>query len=223
MKNASYFSHDSNARNDEKIIALRMKHDWKGYGLYWAIVEKLREATCYKLSCDYNLLAFELRVDAGLIKSIINDFGLFSFTDKSECFYSDSLCERMVLREAKSAQATEAINRRWELEKARKHTDVLRTNNGSNTSKESKEKKSIEDRAKAFHASCAEFTSTYPKQMLRSFYDYWTEKNPAGVKMKFELEKTFEVSKRLATWARRDEGFSKTPKQQNHTIYSLGN
>jgi len=34
-KEAYYFSHDSNARQDEKIIKLRMKLGWEGYGLYW--------------------------------------------------------------------------------------------------------------------------------------------------------------------------------------------
>ena len=30
MKN--YFPHDSDARSDDKIIALRIKHKWEGYG-----------------------------------------------------------------------------------------------------------------------------------------------------------------------------------------------
>lgn len=86
MKN--YFSHDSAARDDEKILALRMKHGWEGYGLYWALVEKLREATDYKLTTDYNVIAYDLRVSSAIIKSIINDFGLFAFSDDGKYFYS---------------------------------------------------------------------------------------------------------------------------------------
>ena len=41
--------------------------------------------------------------------------------------------------------------------------------------------------------------------MLNNFVNYWTEKNKSGTKMRFELEKVFEVSKRLATWASRDK------------------
>lgn len=147
-KNALYCSHDSNARNDEKIIALRMKHDWKGYGLYWAIIEKLREATCYKLSADYNLIAYDLRTDAGLIKSIINDFGLFSFSDNGECFYSKSLLERMSWMDAKSLKATDAVKQRWEREKAKNDTNVLRTYYDGNTIKESKVNKEDEEERK---------------------------------------------------------------------------
>lgn len=144
MKN--YFSHDSNARDDEKIIALRMKHGWEGYGLYWAIIEKLREATCYQLSINYNVIAYDLRADASMIKSIINDFGLFAFTDCGEYFYSESLLKRMEVKDAKSKQAREAVMERWRREKENvRDTDVLPPNNGSNTRKvkESKGKENI--------------------------------------------------------------------------------
>lgn len=40
---ASYFSHDCNARNDPKILELRMKHGMAGYGIYFSILEKLME------------------------------------------------------------------------------------------------------------------------------------------------------------------------------------
>jgi hypothetical protein len=56
----------------------------------------------------------------------------------------------------------------------------------------------------------------YPLVMLQKFCDYWTELNKSKTKMRWELEKTFEISKRLATWANRDKEFNKntidTPK-----------
>jgi len=38
-KEAYYFSLDSNARDDPKILQLRMEMGWEGYGLFWAIIE----------------------------------------------------------------------------------------------------------------------------------------------------------------------------------------
>ena len=115
MKN--YFPHDSDARSDDKIIALRIKHKWEGYGLYWALIEKLRDSKDYTLKTDYNVLAFDLRSDAALIKSIINDFGLFAFTDNGECFYSKSLNMRMKPLDDKRAKLSNAgkrgNERRW--------------------------------------------------------------------------------------------------------------
>lgn len=114
MASAQYFSHDSNARNDEKILALRMKHGWEGYGLYWAIVERLRDSKGYRLSTNFNLLAYDLRTTNELIKSIVSGFGLF--TIDGEEFYSESLCNRMSLKDEASERAREKALKRWSKE-----------------------------------------------------------------------------------------------------------
>ena len=106
---SKYFSHDVNARHDEKLIALRMKYNWLGYGLYWAIIEKLCDSGMYyKLNKDYNLLAYDLRADASTIKSIIEDFGLFVFTDDGKYLYSESLLKRMEIKDDKIKKLSEA-------------------------------------------------------------------------------------------------------------------
>ncbi|MEG1007546.1 MAG: DUF4373 domain-containing protein [Bacteroides sp.] len=113
----SYFSHDSDARSDNKIIALRIKHEWYGYGLYWALIEKLRDSKDYALKADYNVLAFDLRADAVVLKSVINDFGLFSFTSNGEYFFSESLTARMKPLDDKKSKLSAAGKRgnekRW--------------------------------------------------------------------------------------------------------------
>lgn len=130
---ANYFSHDSNARSDNKVIALRMKYGWEGYGLYFALIEKLADSPCYKLPQDYNALAYDLRTDNAKIKSIVNDFGLFEITEDGEYFYSKSLLKRMQFKDEKSAKARESANRRWEKKKnklqsqSEGNTDAMRT------------------------------------------------------------------------------------------------
>ena len=107
----SYFSHDSNARNDEKIALLRMKHGSAGYGVYFMILERLREAKDYMSVKDYNLIAFDLREDSQLIKSVVEEFGLFAFVNdknRGECFYSKSFNDRMELKDEKSQRRAEA-------------------------------------------------------------------------------------------------------------------
>ena len=112
-----YFSHDINASRDPKLVRLRMKHKWEGYGLYWALIEKLSETSGYKLPLDLEVLSFDLRADAGILKSIINDFGLFVCTPKDEygCvyFYSESLLKRMEIKDAVSEKRREAGRKRW--------------------------------------------------------------------------------------------------------------
>jgi len=97
IKDAFYFTHDSNARNDEKILALRMRHKSAGYGVYFMILERLRDSKDYLHIKDYNLIAFDIRESSELIKSVVEDFGLFEFTENEEgkFFYSKSFCSRL--------------------------------------------------------------------------------------------------------------------------------
>jgi len=55
----------------------------------------------------------------------------------------------------------------------------------------------------------------YDKSMLDNFINYWCEKNPAGDKMKFEMQKTFEISKRLITWHNRETQNTFAQKQKS--------
>lgn len=90
-----YFSHDSNARNNEKILKVRQAFGMEGYGIYFAIIEKLREEKDCTLSKDYDVIAFDFRVEPEAVKSIVEDFDLFVFTEDGEYFYSPSLKDDM--------------------------------------------------------------------------------------------------------------------------------
>lgn len=125
QKDAYYFSHDSNARLDDKIIALRMKHGWEGYGLFWALIEKLRDNSDYSCIKDYNLIAFDLRTESQKIKSIIEDFDLFEFDEN--IFYSRSLTARMSPRdEAKKSASINGIIGNLVKNKYAKKDDLLK-------------------------------------------------------------------------------------------------
>ena len=113
----SYFPHDSNARNSDKLIRLRMRHKAAGYGVFFMILERLREEPNYMSVKDYNMIAFDLREDASLIKSVIEDFGLFVFTEDGKYFYSESFKQRMGFKDEKSRKRSEAgklgMAKRW--------------------------------------------------------------------------------------------------------------
>jgi len=64
-------------------------------------------------------------------------------------------------------------------------------------------KRKTEEKEKQFYQEVGKFTE-YPKDMLRKFYDFWTEQNPSGTKMRFELERTWDIAKRLKRWADTD-------------------
>jgi len=127
MKKTPYFSHDSNARTDPKIVALKKKYGLKGYGQWWVLIEMLREQENYCLPCKewaYEAVGAEINEEPteaqGFITDLIKRFELLK-TDE-EKFWSESLNRRMELMEAKTEQAREAALKRWEKEKQKKQS-----------------------------------------------------------------------------------------------------
>lgn len=60
---------------------------------------------------------------------------------------------------------------------------------------------SIEDRQLRFKQELSLFVSKYGSSMISEFYEYWSELNKSGTKMRFEQQKTWELSKRLKRWS----------------------
>lgn len=74
-----------------------------------------------------------------------------------------------------------------------------------------------EMRKQKFKDELETYAQSYPADMLRDFFDYWTEMNKSRTMMRFEQQKTWETRLRLATWARRNEARGK-PRKRGSTI-----
>lgn len=111
IKKTFYFSHDYNARNDEKIIRLISKEGWQGYGIYWAIIEKLYEADGY-LNEDYTCIAFDLRTECDRITTVIQDYNLFEVANKK--ISSKSVLARLRRTLGISEKNRQNAKKRWD-------------------------------------------------------------------------------------------------------------
>lgn len=69
----------------------------------------------------------------------------------------------------------------------------------------SKSKASLKEREHEFGESLIPYIEKYSKETIRAFFNYWSEKSKSGAFMRFELEKTWETTKRLQTWASREK------------------
>ena len=73
--------------------------------------------------------------------------------------------------------------------------------------------KPLEERKREFYDSLRQYVGKYDKAMLRDFYDYWSESNDGGTKMRWEIAKTrggtFSIGGRLATWKRNEERYGR--------------
>lgn len=67
-------------------------------------------------------------------------------------------------------------------------------------------------RKEKFYSSLVPFVDKYGKDMIRDFFDYWSEMNRSKSKMRFEQQSTWELALRLKTWADRE----KIPKKEGN-------
>ena len=221
MKDAYYFSHDSNARNDQRLMKVRMKYGPEGYGIYFMIIEILRDTENYTLNInDIQSICFDTRAKNETVLDILKNYNLFVFED--DLFYSKSLSRRMekldrikeVRRESgkKGAIASAKVRQVLKSDKANveqvKHSKVKHSKE-----KDSKENKIIIKTGK-FKKQVLEFQSKYDLEMLEEFISYWTEPNKSNTKVKYEMEVTWHLGRRLARWANSNYQV-KSPDQQS--------
>ena len=69
-----------------------------------------------------------------------------------------------------------------------------------------------------FGLQLAEKCPNEAKETLRAFYDYWTEHNDGGKKMRFEKEKVFDIVKRMRTWKKNNFNGAKSAVTQVEPI-----
>ena len=138
----TYFNHDSNSRNDLRIIKLRAKLGYEGYGIFWSVLELLFTEENKLCVDDYTEIAFGLQCDPEKLKQVIEDFDLFALDDG--CFYSKRLHDHIEKINSKSEIAKENAKKRWSGKAVAEgsHTKGNASNSISNNKSISKVKKS---------------------------------------------------------------------------------
>ncbi len=62
-------------------------------------------------------------------------------------------------------------------------------------------KESIEDRDAEFKQLCwYTFKDELSTNTIKDFYTYWSERSSNSKKMRFEMEKVFDINRRMQTW-----------------------
>lgn len=88
----------------------------------------------------------------------------------------------------------------------------------------------VDEKIKAFYDELIPYVSVYGKEMVRDFFEYWTEKNESGTQFRKQREKTWNTSRRLRMWAKQENKFGKygcntsnqsTPQQRANDVAEL--
>jgi hypothetical protein len=108
-KDAYYFSHDANSQDDPKCMMLIDQLGMEGYGIFWALIEKLRAEKNYILPLSIlPLLALRWKTSAEKIEVVVKKYDLFKF--RGSFFFSVRLKKSM---EEKTALARLSASKRW--------------------------------------------------------------------------------------------------------------
>ena len=70
-----------------------------------------------------------------------------------------------------------------------------------------KEEYNIDSRKNAFADLLKPFLEKYGREMIREFFLYWTEPDQKNKKMKFEMQTTWSLDRRLNTWSKQSVKF----------------
>lgn len=127
MKEAYFFSHDYNARQDPKMQEVLMDYGVAGIGIYWCIVEQLYEQGGRMPLSSIKAIAFTLHVPQDDVRSIIENYDLFA-NDGTE-FWSPSVTRRLETRQKTSEKRAKAVAKRWEKNTKSEENDTLVSEN----------------------------------------------------------------------------------------------
>ncbi|WP_304708976.1 DUF4373 domain-containing protein [uncultured Rikenella sp.] len=107
-KDAYYFPHDSNAKDDPKCVLLIEQLGMEGYGIYWMLIETLRDQPGYRYPVALlPALARKYNTTVEKVKTVVYNYGLF-IVEGDAIFFSQSLINRMLPLEEKRLKLSEA-------------------------------------------------------------------------------------------------------------------
>jgi len=228
-----WFKHEYQARNNMKFKPLILEMGYEGLGLYWCIVEILYEVGGYIQKSQYKSIAYDLHTDEKTLSKVLHDFDLFE--SNSEQVFSDKVIDNLkkrITKRKKAQKAAKAKHEKFLQMQATQSANADQTPSERRENKKEEEElqsknknimvaripapsRSIEERFEDFRQELVPFVATYGKDTIREFFDYWTEKNKSGKKMRFEMQRTFETSKRLTTWNKKSQEFKFNGRSKN--------
>lgn len=107
-KDAYYFPHDCNAKDDPKCVLLIEQLGLEGYGTFWVLVETLREQPDFRYPLKLiPALARRYNTTVEKMKAVVLSYELFFVADGA-FFFSESLNRRMQIYLDKKKALSEA-------------------------------------------------------------------------------------------------------------------
>jgi DNA-binding PadR family transcriptional regulator len=84
-------------------------------------------------------------------------------------------------------------------------------------------KRNLDTVSNKFLIEVSAFKELYSVEMLEAFVDYWTEPNKSKTRLRYELQKTFDIARRLKTWSKNESKFGTKKNNVMDTWQSVRN
>lgn len=207
---SEYINHKISNRSEYVFRKLIERKGAAAYGVYWYVLEELYESGGRMLFEEIESISNALCVRKDFVASVIKSFSLFQYD--SDSFWSDEVIEQIEKRQKLKEKRKEAANKRWVSEKNIIVLEKEKEVESSPIVKPTRVNKEEEmkSRERIFYNVLIPFVKTYGREMIREFFNYWSEPNKSHSKMRFELERTWDLAGRLQTWEKRSRnGFGK--------------
>ncbi|MDD3420563.1 MAG: DUF4373 domain-containing protein [Candidatus Gastranaerophilales bacterium] len=198
MKDSYYFPHFQDARRDLKILRVRKDLGVEGYGIYFMLLEILREQRDFKFPLqDIDLLVEEIGTTRAKIDAVINAYGLF-VVEKNEdgsVFFSAKQIAYLLPYIHKKEQAKIANEKSQLARKVKAERQIMRLSYMDSTSRD---------------FDCATFSCADSTSQLKEIKE---TKETKEIK-KQEEENSNELNRLLCEWAK-----TKSAKKDSPSTY----
>ena len=231
-KDCYYFTHDSNAKDDPKCVLMIEQLGMEGYGIYWMLVETLRDQPDYTYPvANIPALARRYNTSAEKVRTVVYNYELFTVKD-DRIFFSESLNRRMQAFNEKRAKRSEAGRlgnaSRWGVSQTDRNAIALQSQSLAIKVKESKVKESkVNTTPKNTNVfippsldEVVEYfdDNGYTRDAAERAYDYYTERN--WVDSKGSQVKNWK-SKCIAVWFKPENRKPESPETDRPWGYKI--
>jgi len=225
------------------MLALRAEFGAEGYGIFFMLIEIMHNENGY-IKIDSGIVFDVRESEAGLTERVVKaclKLGLFMENKKG--VYSPR-----VLRNIETRKILREAGRRGGKKGKRKGKNKPPSSPPQATPQANRQDKTGQDKIRQDINECNSLTPAQEARMFFSdeiiqqkvidylsnqgaerenaraeidkFVSWWTEKNKSGTKQRWEIEKTFEVKRRLKTWLDRSKQFKPFSGQVKRVLFA---
>lgn len=128
LKGHHYIEHDSNSKDNPKIMKLLFDLGGEGYGIYWILLEILRSRQDFE--CPIALIPMfskKYNIIEETTMKVIKEYDLFSFKENESVFFNSTLSKRTKAFQEKQKRLSENASKagKASAEKRQEYMDRL--------------------------------------------------------------------------------------------------